>query len=151
MAETLDTLCDKLTVLQLKHWHSEDARKRDSLARQGLELRNEIDELLADALAGEVPLARLHYASHKVYKREGNETPEITGSLGTVVARLAHVNCDLWHEQEKVYDFAAVPADRKDGVVKRLAVLNLERNQCIDAIDRTFQQIVATHVRGCPR
>lgn len=151
MAETLGTLCDKLTVLQLKHWHSEEAKQRDSLARQGIELRAEIDELFSAALAGAIPLQRLHYASHKVYKREGNETRPVAGSIGTVIARLAHVNCDLWHEQEKVYDFTAVPADRKDAVVKRLAVLNLERNQCIDAIDRTFQRIVEQHSQGCRR
>ena len=142
MAETLGTLCDKLTVLQLKHWHSEDEHKRASLARQSHELQAEVDELMSSALAGNVPLARLHYASHKVYKREGNETPPVTGSIGSVAARLAQVNCELWHEQEKVYAFETVPPAQKDVVVKRLAVLNLERNQCIDAIDRSFQRLV---------
>lgn len=151
MAETLGTLCDKLSVLQLKLWHSDDQAKRASLARQSQALRTELDELFAAALAGEVDQERLHYPAHKVYKREGNVVPDVSGSLGELVGRLAHVNCELWHEQEKVYEFETVPHDAKDGVVKRLAVLNLERNRCIDSIDRAFQAAVATRTPAIPR
>ena len=41
-----------------------------------------------------------------------------------------------------MFEFETVPADEKDKVVKKLAVLNLERNKCIDEIDRTFKNIV---------
>ena len=56
------------------------------------------------------------------------------------------MNCELWHEQEKVYDFAAVPGDQKDAVVKQLAILNLQRNECIDRIDRAFQIEVKSNI-----
>jgi hypothetical protein len=52
------------------------------------------------------------------------------------------VNCQLWHEQEKVYEFEKVPAEQKDVVVKGLAILNLKRNKCIDLIDRQFAGLV---------
>ena len=45
-------------------------------------------------------------------------------------------------EMIKVYEFEKVEAAEKDIVVKKLAVLNLERNKCIDAIDRQFQSMV---------
>ena len=151
MAETLGTLCDKLTVLQLKHWHCEQPMQRESLARQSQDLQTELNELFGAAIAGQVPIQRLHQPSHKVYKREGNETAAVTGTTGAIIARLAQVNCELWHEQEKVYEFHTVPHDRKDAVVKRLAVLNLERNHCIDAIDRAFQGLVANHTQGSLR
>ena len=61
-------------------------------------------------------------------------------------AKLAWVNCELWHEQEKVYDFTSVPADQKDAVVKQLALLNLQRNECIDRIDRAFRD----EIKGSP-
>ncbi len=64
------------------------------------------------------------------------------GSIGDIFSRLAEVNCELWHEQEKVYEFNKVPAEQKDEVVKRLALLNLERNQCIDQIDKGLRAIV---------
>jgi hypothetical protein len=48
----------------------------------------------------------------------------------------------LWHEQEKVYEFEKVPAEKKDGVVKGLALLNLKRNKCIDLMDRQFADMV---------
>ena len=49
----------------------------------------------------------------------------------------------LWHEQEKVYDFEKVPAEQKDIVVRKLAVLNLERNKCIDRINSLFAGMVS--------
>ncbi|MBP1679366.1 MAG: hypothetical protein H6Q29_1277, partial [Bacteroidetes bacterium] len=42
------------------------------------------------------------------------------------------------HCQERVYDFERVPLQEKDGVVKQLAVLNLERVKCVDQIDVLF-------------
>ena len=62
-----------------------------------------------------------------------------------MIAQLADVNCRLWHEQEKVYEFEKVPAEKKDAVVKELAVLNLERNKCIDSINQQFQDIVLSN------
>jgi hypothetical protein len=91
---------------------------------------------------GIIPEDRLVFSSNKVYKMEGNEISEISGNVGTVFSELARVNCDLWHEQEKVYEFEKVDPDRKNAVVKRLALLNLSRNQCIDAIDKRFQQMI---------
>jgi len=69
MAETLGSLIDKLTIANLKIWHAEDARNDRSLPdeirlaaadkvticnRQRNELVQEIDELFAAALRGDV-------------------------------------------------------------------------------------------------
>jgi hypothetical protein len=142
MAETLGSLCDKLTIVKLKQFHSEDEARLQSLEQQEQQLQAEIDHFVADAIAGNIPPEKLTYSANKVYKKEGNETRDISGQIGGVFAELAKVNCDLWHEQEKVYEFENVPAEQKDAVVKRLAVLNLERNKCIDAIDRQFQSSI---------
>ena len=40
--------------------------------------------------------------------------------------------------QEKVHEFEQVPMDQKDELVKQLAIVNLERNQCIDRLDEQF-------------
>lgn len=142
MAETLGSLCDKLTVVKLKQWHSEDRDRLASLDRQECQLREEIDELVSAALTGAIPTERLSFAANKVYKQEGNEPAAAVGSIGELFAQLARVNCDLWHEQEKVYDFENVPVDRKDAVVKAIALLNLERTGCIDAIDQKFRSTI---------
>jgi hypothetical protein len=81
----------------------------------------------------------LTFAANKVFKQEGNLVADIGGTIGEVFSKLADVNCKLWHEQELVYEFDKVPAAEKDGVVKKLALLNLERNKCIDQIDRHFR------------
>lgn len=136
MAETLGMLCDKLTIVKLKEYHTEDAKRLESLRKQAIQLQEEIDEYLGLAIAGEIPPERLTFAANKVFKKEGNEVAEVAGNIGEVFYHLADVNCRLWHEQEKVYEFEKVPAHEKDGVVKQLAILNLERNKCIDAINQ---------------
>jgi len=142
MAETLGSLCDKLTILKLKQYHSEDADRLKSLGQQETQLKQEIDEFVGHAINGHIPPDRLTFSANKVFKKEGNETRNITGAIGEVFAELARVNCDLWHEQEKVYEFEKVKNNEKDAVIKRLAILNLERNKCIDAIDRQFQSAI---------
>ena len=135
MAETLGSLCDKLTIVKLKQFHTNDQARSLSLKTQESQLVEEIDVYLAQAISGNIPIANLSFAANKVYKEAGNETKEITGNMGEVFAELAKVNCELWHEQEKVYEFERVPMLEKDVVVKKLAILNLERNNCIDLIN----------------
>ena len=142
MAETLGSLCDKLTVVKLKQWHSEDETKLKSLTLQEKQLQNEINEFVVDAISGKIPSERLIFASNKVFKQEGNIVADVIGNIGEVFSTLAIVNCNLWHEQEKVYEFEKVPIEEKDKVVKQLALLNLERNKCIDAIDRQLQNMI---------
>lgn len=142
MAETLGMLCDKLTIVKLKEFHTDDKVKLDSLRQQAILLQDEIDEYFTQAVNGSIPADRLTFASNKVFKKEGNEVNDVSGGIGEIFFQLADVNCRLWHEQEKVYEFEKVPPSEKDIVVKRLATLNLERNKCIDAINEQFASFV---------
>jgi len=143
MAETLGSLCDKLTIVKLKEWHSgKQPERMRSLAMQEQQLREEIDAFIADAASGRIPVERLTFAANKVYRKEGNPVPEVAGSIGAVFSHLAEVNCRLWHEVDKGYEIEKVPPDTRDGLVKQLALLNLERSQCIDEIDRQLRAAV---------
>jgi len=142
MAETLGSLCDKLTIVKLKQFHSEDRDRLRSLGTQEKQLQDEINEYFVAAMTGQIPLEGLTFAANKIYKEEGNIVPDVQGNIGEVFAQLATVNCDLWHEQEKVYEFEKILPDEKNKVVKSLALLNLERNNCIDAINKQFQEVV---------
>ena len=142
MAETLGMLCDKLTIAQLKIYHTDDKNRLLSLTAQISQLQIEIDEYILDAVAGNIPLERMTFAANKVFKKESNIVDEVTGNLGEVFYQLAHVNCKLWHEQEKVYEFEQVPLNEKDSVVKQLALLNLQRNKCIDRLNEQFVQLI---------
>lgn len=138
MAETLGSLCDKLTIVKLKQWHSEAPDRLESLKLQQQQLQQEIDEFVGGAINGSIPAERLTFAANKVFKKDSNPVPDVAGSLGEIISRLAEVNCKLWHEVEKGYEIETVPPDEKDKLIRQLAVLNLERNQCIDQIDRQF-------------
>jgi hypothetical protein len=143
MAETLGSLCDKLATVKLKLWHSDDPERLQSLSLQEKQLQHEIDEYMSAALAGDIPLERLTFAQNKVYKKDGNMVPEFKGTLGESFAQLANTVCKLWHVQEKVYEFEAIPMNQKDAVIKELAIVNLERNQCLDQLDQQFRDLVA--------
>ena len=144
MAETLGSLCDKLTIVKLKQFHSVDMLRLESLARQETQLCEEIDTFLHDAVKGEIPHERFVFSSNKIYKKKGNEIDEITGTISDIFSELAKANCDLWHVQEKVYEFENVPPEEKDNVVRRLALLNLRRTQCIDEIDKKLQDMIVS-------
>lgn len=146
MAETLGMLCDKLTIVKLKQYHTEDEARLQSLNGQAAQLQQEIDEYVGDAVSGNIPVERMTFAANKVFKAEGNTVAEISGGFGEVFYQLADVNCKLWHEQEKVYEFEAVAPEQKDIVVKQLALLNLERNKCIDAINGQFMQLIKNKI-----
>lgn len=143
MAETLGTLADKLTTVKLKLWHTDDAERIASLKTQEKQLEAEINEFVGAAIAGDIPIDRLTFAANKVYKKEGNEIADFSGSIGELFAQLAETNCKLWHVQEKVYEFEQIPVAQKDEVIRELAVVNLERNQCIDRLDQEFQRSVS--------
>jgi hypothetical protein len=142
MAETLGMLCDKLTIVKLKQYHTEEPGRLKSLDGQARQLQQEIDEYVTDAVNGLIPAERLTFAANKVFKKEGNETADIKGNIGAIFSQLADVNCRLWHEVEKGYDIENVAVPEKDNLVKMLAVLNLERNKCIDEIDKAFSKLV---------
>lgn len=142
MAETLGSLCDKLTIVKLKQYHSTDEQRLLNLAEQNASLSNEIDQFINEAIAGNIPSSQLIFKSNKVYKNEGNTIGDFAGTIGNVFGNLADINCKLWHEQEKVYEFDLVPNEEKNIVVKKLAILNLERNKCIDEIDTNFKNMI---------
>ncbi len=143
MAETLGMLCDKLTIVKLKQYHTEDEGRLKSLDVQVWQLQTEIDEYIGNALQGVIPIERLTFASNKVFKKESNKIQEINGELGSVFSKLAEINCKLWHEVEKGYDIEKIPVSEKDQLIKSLAILNLERNSCIDRIDILFSEMVS--------
>jgi len=143
MAETLGSLVDKLSIVKLKQWHSTDSLRLTSLSEQEKGLQNEINAYVADAQSGKIPPTRLISPSNKVYKKEGNEILPIEGDIGSIFSQLAQVNCQIWHEQEKAYDFESIPVKEKDHVVRNLARYNLERNFCIDEINKQFATLVA--------
>jgi hypothetical protein len=60
-------------------------------------------------------------------------------TIGTLVARLAATNIELWHEEDK----ARVEDDRQVAAAKRsVDRLNQQRNDLIERIDESFRELV---------
>jgi hypothetical protein len=135
MAETLGSLCDKLVVVVLKHWHSQDPEQVRNILFQEKLLQEEINEYIQSAVEGLIPFEQLSLPSNKVYKKEGDWVHKLYDNIGEIFSALILANCKLWHVQEKAYEFEKVPIEEKDTLINQQSILNLERNQCIDEIN----------------
>jgi hypothetical protein len=143
MAETFGSLCDKLIVVKLKAYHTkhDDKERLESLSTQEFQLRSELNEYVANAIVGNIPKESLTFQLHKVHT--GVTIPvlpvvSIAGSFSTLV----DVNCDIWHLQEKLYNFEKVPADKKNFIVRQISVSNVQRSNCIDALNMQFKEML---------
>jgi len=139
--ETLGSLIDKLTIVNLKQLHTHDEWKRTTLKIHSRQLVTEINEYISDVLSGQIPREFLYQPSHKVHI--GTKSPScLCVSMGEAISQLTTANNGVWHMQEKVYDFRNVPTEQKDEVIEQLAVFNLQRTKCIDEIDRMFKEMI---------
>lgn len=141
--ETLGSLCDKLCVIKLKQNHTDvrDRERQDNLAMQELNLLYEIADYFKDAVSGKIPKEKLSVKSNKIHT--GTDMPGIDFSnMGILVSMLAQINCEIWHLQEKLYNFSVIPAEEKDAVVEAITKENLKRGRCVEGIDMKLQELL---------
>jgi hypothetical protein len=139
--ETLGSLIDKLTVIELKIVHSQNI-PATTLMEQKTKLCKEIDTFVAGAIAGKIDAGDLTFESNKVY--DGTiRLPDFTGEIGELVASLGAINCDIWHKVDQSYHADALKRRELVKLVNDLAVMNLHRNKCIDNINSVFREMVA--------
>lgn len=135
--ETLGSLIDKLTVMELKIWHHPD-RAKTNLLEQKKKLCDEIDKYIVGATVGKIGTDDLTFDSNKVYDTK-IPLPNFRGGIGELSASLCAINCEIWHRVDQSYHVENLSQQKLADLVKQLAVLNLQRNKCIDAINTQFK------------
>jgi hypothetical protein len=142
LSETLGSLIDKISIVNLKIEHTKDKDKIENLYTQNRNLCEEIEEYINDALLGKVAINKLQIKANKVYD-EGKYIIKIdNNSIGNNISQLISCNIKIWREQENIYNFERVPESKKNVVIKNIAELNLERNKLIELIDQEFVKIL---------
>ncbi|MEQ1676102.1 MAG: hypothetical protein ABL876_05360 [Chitinophagaceae bacterium] len=96
MAETLGMLCDKLTIVKLKQYNTEDKERLASLEKRSFQLQEEINEYITFAVQDKIPAERMSFDANKVFKTKGNAVEEMSRGFREVMYQLADVNCRLW-------------------------------------------------------
>jgi hypothetical protein len=143
MSETLGSLIDKLIVVKLKAYHTkrDDNIRCEILSSQERQLRTEINEYVTGAISGKIPQDRLTFELNKVHTGLTVPTIPVVSIAGSIAA-LADVNIDIWHLQEKMYNFAAVPEGKKNFIIRSISMFNVQRSNCIDDINRQFKELI---------
>ena len=142
MAETLGSLCDKLIVIKLKQLHSQDQEKLNNLTFQENLIKKEINEYVQCAVAGLIPIEQLSLPANKVYQKAGDWQNQFYADIGELFSALSLANCNLWHIQEKAYEFDKVPPEQKDALIEQQSIVNLERNKFMDEINAKFYSLI---------
>jgi len=136
--ETFGSLCDKLIVIKLKQYHTKDAEKLASLNKQDKMMQWELNDYVIRATTGNMLVETMACPANKVYSKTVS-LPNFTGELGELISSLSYINCEIWHDVDKSYHPDVLPHKVLAELVHRLAVLNLQRNKCIEAIDLQFK------------
>ena len=86
MAETLGSLCDKLSIVKLKEYHSENKDKTSLLIKQSKQLVLEIDEYIQNAFSDNISTEKLTFKSNKVHSLKNlSFTKNDKSSLGQFI------------------------------------------------------------------
>jgi len=141
--ETLGSLIDKLIVVKLKQDHTpaEQIIRIGNLGVQEMELLYEISDYFSDAVHGIIPIGKISVKPCKVHT--GTPMPDVDfTNMGILIAILAQANCEIWHCQEKLYNFKGLSPEEKELVVEMITKENLKRSRCIEGIDMKLLELV---------
>ena len=135
MSETLGSLIDKLSIVNLKIVHTNQSERVESLMEQQGNIIEEINELIELFYQNKLSISRLNAKANKVYDENKFKISRENQSIGKHIDALIGCNFHIWKLQEKMYKFEELPANEKDEVVRSIAELNLKRNNYIDMIN----------------
>ena len=140
--QTVGMLIDQLQIVSLKHHFADTDEKKESTRAQVEILSAEVNQLLFMALDGSIPVT---FAANKVYKKvqEVVGDPDESMTFGELVAGLAKINLSMWVTQDDIYGMPEdISLEDFRSLLSRGTALNIERNQWIDAVDRSLEELI---------
>ena len=139
--ETLGSLIDKYAINKIRHSkYSEgdvDPSKLASIEGVSVSLRSEIDEYLARAVTGEIPLEEL---KNKLYNTNYYQDQKFE-SISEVIDKLFGANLTLWNLEDQRRD-KSLADDVRLKICDEVSTVNGLRNNCMDEINKNLSELI---------
>jgi len=139
--ETLGSLIDKYAINKIRHSkYSEgdvDPSKLASIEGVSVSLRSEIDEYLARAVTGEIPLEE---PKNKLYNTNYYQDQKFE-SISEVIDKLFGANLTLWNLEDQRRD-KSLADDVRLKICDEVSTVNGLRNNCMDEINKNLSELI---------
>jgi len=139
--ETLGSLIDKYAINKIRHSkYSEgdvDPSKLASIEGVSVSLRSEIDEYLARAVTGEIPLED---PKNKLYNTNYYQDQKFE-SISEVIDKLFGANLTLWNLEDQRRD-KSLADDVRLKICDEVSTVNGLRNNCMDEINKNLSELI---------
>ena len=141
--ETMGSLMDKYSIARNRHLSMTSERADipqeliEKVEQQMKDLQDEIDEYIYKAINGDI---RLEEPKFKIYKGEKPSANKYE-TMGAAMSKLFLTNWELWCLEDQRRE-----KDRTDKEIRLIcddvATKNRIRNDCMDDINRKFQEMI---------
>jgi len=133
--DTIGSLVDKLSILEIRRDHTEDSDSLRVLNESAERLKNEIDETVSKILNGEISDEwAIKQPKLKNYAHQNNILEKSEG-LAKVIQNLIDANIHLWNIEDTRRDRNLTDQVRLEAA-DQISVWNKKRNDAMDNIDK---------------
>lgn len=147
--DTIGSLVDKLSILEIRKDHTQDPESLRILGETGERLKNEMNEIISKVLSGQV---RDEWAVRqpklKNYAHQDNQIEKSEG-LAKVIQNLIQANIQLWNIEDTRRD-KNQPDEIRLAAADQISVWNKKRNDAMDNIDAEIWRLAGSRKTGTP-
>lgn len=140
--DTIGSLVDKLSILEIRKDHTQDSDSMRILNETAERLKNEIDEMISKIFEGEIRDEwTIKQPKLKNYAHQDNGLEKSEG-LAKVIQNLIEANIKLWNIEDTRRN-KSLPDNVRLEAADQVSVWNKKRNDAMDNIDKEIWSRVA--------
>jgi hypothetical protein len=139
--DTIGSLVDKLSILEIRKDHTQDPESIRILNETSERLKNEINEIISKVLRGQISDEwAIRQPKLKNYAHQDNQIEKSEG-LAKAIQNLIQANIQLWNIEDTRRDKSLADHVRL-AAADQISVWNKKRNDAMDNIDVEIWKLV---------